>query len=306
LEPERVTHASGYVDNSGRSHDIDDLPALVWRQLPSAQEKEPPKPPNKVSGIQTKNGTGQWVERIWSMLFQADTEQLSATELSVEYNLEASVIDILLKRARELKGKRLHSMTHWTPDRRSPRQQRELNCPDKPGSEQDQRIIASLESSFYQTVANSHERAKRVLEYFVENQNGFGRVGPLYFEDLDHPDRAIDYLNFLKHLRVRRLYVEKRGTKEIAEPSDMRFVSYSPAIRQRWEKAIPAKSRDDVVYTKGEPICSPQGIGILVHLGAAPTRLMEGSSGFRFFMLMAWIAWPWLVDEKVNGDKPLP
>jgi hypothetical protein len=33
---------------------------------------------------------------------------------------------------------------------------------------------------------------------------------------------------------------------------------------------------------------------------------MEGSSGFRFFMLMAWIAWPWLVDEKVNGDKPLP
>jgi hypothetical protein len=302
-----VIPATGFSEATGYRYDMEDLPAEVWRH-PDCDKQIAPDLPSKGLIFLPHGGDVVWIDQLRRMLLSADKEHLSNDELAARHEIEPSMIAVLLHRARELKAMKLHTMESWVPDLRYPQDKLELGCPFRPTKASDRGTIERLEHAFVEALADSgfRDNAERVLNYYVTNQKD---NGPLLFEDPAQPEDAQAYLTFLEGLGIQRLNVEnKLAPGDISRPSEVRLVCHDPQSRLRWREALPFKSRDVLWPKRARQAESDltQCLGILSHLNTAPEKPLVGNLGFRYFMLMAWIAWPWLVKPWLvnrNGNR---
>jgi integrase len=282
-------------------HDVDDLPAEIWRKLPGKYQRR--SPDSLVSDeIEQYSAEGRWIERTWRMLYASATAQLTSDDLAAQYGFAKDAVDEMLKRAVVLRNMKIsegskyrHSMTEWSREEYRPDSFVRLACPKRPDTEQDKAKIREHEAHLAAAIAGDMGRARRVLDYFVTRQQD---DGPLYFDSPDHSGDAEDYLAFLDALKIRRLNVLERDTNRILKPSEIRFIALGKQSRGRWQQAVgKKKTRDDAWIELYPHDRSMQKLGILVHWRMVAKNRLFVSEAFCFVMLMAWIACPFLLEQ---------
>jgi hypothetical protein len=260
--------------------------------------------------------TSGWIDDVWRLLHDAETRSVPVEELAADYGYSSCAeVEALLARARALRDmshptqsdQPLHTMTSWIPDRRFPENSVRLACPWYPNHDGDRAVIRRLEGAISLLANEDHEIVKRSIEFFVgertdvaSDENANILVGhqtgirPVVFAARED---AQCYMEFLSALNVQRKNVTDRHGAVIRE-SEVRFIFYGRGDPvERWKDALTINWRDETVT---EDIRHPDLLGILAHFRTTPGRQLVGNFGFRFVMLMAAIARPWLRQRDVG------
>jgi hypothetical protein len=221
-----------------------------------------------------------WVEQTWEFLHHSITEDVDPESLMKRHGFDEATADGIRLRVNYLAGlflypnERRHPMQVQQPGSTNPERKNQTNCPRHPRDSSD-KIPAELATVLYEMRRNEHRRKlmQSALAIYVHNVD---RENFVRFANLDKADDVRRFVHFMKNLGVPRI--------------NLRFVSGDPApdsdSANAWRKYL------RVVV---EPRPSGGDFGSKTAISIRPNRILNpkitiGFPGFRFFLVMAYIA----------------
>jgi site-specific recombinase XerD len=224
----------------------------------------------------------------WSVLFLRQTTKECLESIAERFGLEPEKADVMIGRIKALhkikepRGKQAkrHKKLFQLPEKNAENPKPGLLYPKRPHSNRSGKFISEFERPLMSCAQKHRSLTESVLRYYVNNIWSSENV--LVFRNPADPQRALDYLRFLKEL-------------EFGNPgkAPIRLVSFDMAenskTRDEWQIALGITDSEWEGVVKRDPLFAPCRAN-RKWLSIGPDLDSPEDEAYRFLMIMAAIA----------------
>jgi hypothetical protein len=223
----------------------------------------------------------------WSVLFLRQTTKECLESIAERFGLEPEKADVMIGRIKALhkikepRGKQAkrHKKLFQLPEKNAENPKPGLLYPKRPHSNRSGKFISEFERPLMSCAQKRRPLTESVLRYYVNNIWSSENV--LVFRNPADPQRALDYLRFLKEL-------------EFGNPgkAPIRLVSFDMAenskTRDKWKMALRLTDLEWEGVVKRDPLFAPCRAN-RKWLSIGPDLGSPEDEAYRFLMIMAAI-----------------
>ena len=234
--------------------------------------------------------TENWIFPIWNLLYAAETSCRPLDEVASRLSFDIQRANALLAQASYLRelpsaGAYRHRMEKWIPDHREPHSFRIIACPRRLVHDEDKQVLECFAAPLAEMATHIESDVfQGALHCYVHHV--WRDRNLVVFHSLAEVAEAQNYVEFLCRLGILR--------------RDIRFISFDDrqksATLASWKRALRLNRHSKIEHLKApnssaDCVNSWLAIEPRFHLHSAHVKLQNpGAFGFRFLMVMAFIA----------------
>jgi len=273
------------------------IPLMLWAKRTSRQQAVAKDvlsnvtAPKAIKSLQVMSPSqATWIRRVYDFLYASETSGQPREEVALQYGFDKATGDALWQRAQYVRdlpsgsADHRHRLELYTSDRSQLNAKRVLACPRHPVDPVDKKVIEHF-SSILETLAHENSSiVPQALHCYVNHV--WNSRNLMVLHNLSEAEEGKDYVELLRRLDIPR--------------KDIRWFSFSRQKRSKsqadWKRSF-SLNRHNIIERIKPP--NNEGDAAESWFGIAPkfrgqtdknSRMNPGTFGFRFLMLMGFIA----------------